>query len=77
MRNNVIVTDPEIMSGEPVFRGTRVPIQALFDNLEAMSAEDFVKHYPSVRLEQVMEVLRLAAQKTIPKSKRPTYALAS
>ncbi len=60
MKTSVIVTDPEIMSGEPVFRGTRVPIQALFDNLEAMSGEDFVKHYPSVKLEQVMEVLRLA-----------------
>jgi hypothetical protein len=33
--NNVVHSDPEIMSGEPVFVGTRVPVRNLFDYLEA------------------------------------------
>ena len=33
--NNIIVKDPDILGGTPVFRGTRVPVQALFDSLES------------------------------------------
>ena len=59
---NVIVhRDPEIMSGEPVFVGTRVPLKALFDHLEAGDPlEVFLKSFPSVTREQAIAALRIA-----------------
>jgi uncharacterized protein (DUF433 family) len=53
-----INVDPEILSGLPVFSGTRVPIQSLFDHLEAGdSIDDFLEGFPSVRREQVIALL--------------------
>jgi len=50
--------DPEILGGEPVFKGTRVPVKSLFDHLEAGdSIEDFLEGFPSVRREQVIALL--------------------
>ncbi len=47
--DSVVVRDPEIMSGEPTFRGTRVLIQTLFDYLEAgYSLERFLQGFPTV-----------------------------
>jgi len=61
---NPIVIDQDILSGDPVFAGTRVPIQALFDNLEdGMSISEFMENYPSVSNEMVVNVLELAAKK--------------
>jgi uncharacterized protein (DUF433 family) len=46
---SVIVQDPEILSGQPVFRGTRVPFQALLDYLEAGdSLDQFLEQFPGV-----------------------------
>ena len=51
----VIQTDPEIMSGEPCFAGTRVPLRNLFDCLqENYSVEEFLADFPSVTREQVI-----------------------
>ena len=56
----VVHTDPEIMGGTPVFVGTRVPVQSLFDYLEAGdSLEKFIGDFPAVRREQMLEVLRI------------------
>lgn len=45
----VIVKDPDILGGTPVFRGTRVPIQVLFDYLEGgETLEDFLEGFPTV-----------------------------
>ena len=45
--------DPEIMSGTPAFAGTRVPIDALFNNLAAgVSLDEFLENFPSVSREQ-------------------------
>lgn len=53
-----IVSEKEILSGEPVFRGTRVPVSALLENLEAgVSLDDFLKNFPTVRREQAIQVL--------------------
>jgi uncharacterized protein (DUF433 family) len=53
-----IVTDPEILGGEPVFAGTRVPVRSLFDHLEGgESIADFLEGFPSVKREQVIAVL--------------------
>jgi uncharacterized protein (DUF433 family) len=54
----VIVRDPEILGGTPVFAGTRVPIQTLLDYLAAGdSVSEFLDQYPSVQPEQVTELL--------------------
>ncbi len=47
--DSVIVQDPEVLSGEPVFRGTRVPFQALLDYLEAGDTlGQFLEQFPGV-----------------------------
>jgi len=57
----VIHRDPEIMSGTPVFVGTRVPVYNLFDYLEAGdSLDQFLTSFPSVRREQAIAALELA-----------------
>ena len=51
--------DAERVSGAWVFKGTRIPVLALFENLEAgASVDDFVEWFPGVSKEQVLEVLR-------------------
>jgi len=53
-----ITVDPETMSGAPVFRGTRVPVAALLDNLAAgMTLGEFLDNFPTVRREQAVQVL--------------------
>jgi len=55
--------DPERVSGAWVFRGSRVPVAALFENLaEDASASEFVEWFPGVTLEQVRVVIEHAAQ---------------
>jgi len=54
-----ISSDPEIMSGTPVFVGTRVPVQSLIDYLEAgESIDDFLDGFPTVSREQVVQLLQ-------------------
>ena len=51
----------EVMSGTPVFKGTRVPVQTLIDHLEAGdNLGTFLADFPSVTREQAVEVLELA-----------------
>jgi uncharacterized protein (DUF433 family) len=53
-----IEVDPEIMSGAPVFRGTRVPVQSLFEYLEDnLSLEEFLDCFPTVRRADAIAVL--------------------
>ena len=57
----VVHSDPEIMSGEPVFVGTRVPLKNLIDYLAAGdSLEKFLDSFPSVTREQATAALELA-----------------
>ena len=66
MRHNVgvtraIVRDREIMHGVPVFRGTRVPVQTLFEYIEGgETLEDFLLGYPTVSRELALEALQEA-----------------
>jgi len=56
--NLPIEVDPEIMSGTPVFRGTRVPVQSLFEYLEDdLSLDEFLDCFPTVRREDAIAVL--------------------
>jgi uncharacterized protein (DUF433 family) len=58
---SVIIQDPEILSGEPVFRGTRVPFQTLLDYLEAGDTlAEFLEQYPGVSREQAIAALEEA-----------------
>lgn len=54
----VIQRDPEILSGIPTFKGTRVPVKNLFDYLEAgNSLDEFIDDFPAVTKDQVLELL--------------------
>ena len=58
---SVVVRNPEIMGGEPVFAGTRVPITTLTDYLEAGDSIDvFLDHFPSVTRDQAIAFLEEA-----------------
>ncbi|MBK6947689.1 MAG: DUF433 domain-containing protein [Haliscomenobacter sp.] len=52
-----ITISPEILSGTPVFSGTRVAVKTLFDYLEESSLDDFLEGYPSVSREQAETVI--------------------
>lgn len=53
-----VTRDPEIMHGTPVFNGTRVPVQTLFDYLEGGdSLDDFLEGFPTVKRELAIQVL--------------------
>ena len=61
--NNIIVKDPDILGGTPVFRGTRVPVQALFDSLESgETLEEFLEGFPSVTREMAIAALEQAKE---------------
>ncbi len=61
--SDVLSSDPDVVSGAVVFRGTRVPVEALFENLRGgMSLEEFFENYPTVERAQVDAVLALASQ---------------
>jgi uncharacterized protein (DUF433 family) len=56
-----ISVDPEILSGTPVFAGTRVPLQTLLDYLKAGDrVDDFLEDFPTVTREQISTVLEAA-----------------
>ncbi len=62
-KDPVIHSDPEILSGVPVFVGTRVPVQTLLDYLEDGDPLDvFLDHFPSVAREQAVAALELAKE---------------
>ena len=53
-----ITIDPEVMSGTPVFEGTRVPVDALLNNLaDGVSLDEFLDNFPTVSREQAVAVL--------------------
>lgn len=55
----LIVSDPEILGGTPVFRGTRVPVASLFEYLaDGLSVDYYLETFPSVSRDQVLAVLR-------------------
>jgi uncharacterized protein (DUF433 family) len=58
-----IVRDPEIMHGTPVFRGTRVPVQTLFEHLEGGDTlENFLEGFPTVPRDLAIQALEEAKQ---------------
>ena len=60
----VTQSDPETVSGELVFVGTRVPVRSLFDDLEGgETLEEFLRQFPSVRREQTIALLDAAYER--------------
>lgn len=60
MSEKIINIDPEILSGTPVFNGTRVPIKNLFDYIETgETIKTFLDDFPSVKKEQVISLLEV------------------
>ncbi len=62
----VVHSDPEILGGTPVFVGTRVPVQSLFDYLEGgETLDEFLRQFPSVKREQAVSALEQARDSLI------------
>ena len=55
-----IQIDKEILSGIPVFKGTRVPVESLFDHIEdGISLDEFLEDFPTVSRDQALAVITL------------------
>ena len=53
-----VESNKDVLNGEAVFRGTRVPVSAMIDNIESgLSLDEFLENFPSVKREQAVEVL--------------------
>jgi uncharacterized protein (DUF433 family) len=65
-KNAVVVIDPEIMSGEPCFAGTRVPVRALLDYIEGgETLDEFLEQYPTVSRKQAVAFLEQGSQRLL------------
>ena len=63
---DIVQVSAEVMSGVPVFRGTRVPVQTLLDHLEAGDSLDaFLADFPTVHREQAIQFLELAGKAAV------------
>ena len=59
--SEIVHSDPGILSGTPVFVGTRVPVQSLFDYLEGgETLDEFLRQFPSVKRDQAVAALEVA-----------------
>jgi uncharacterized protein (DUF433 family) len=59
--SEIVHSDPEILGGTPVFVGTRVPVQSMFDYLEGGEPlDEFLRQFPSVRRDQAVAALEIA-----------------
>lgn len=59
--NNVVTSDPEVLGGTPVFRGTRVPFQSLLDYLEGgQNLQEFLDDFPTVTRDAAIDALEHA-----------------
>ncbi len=68
---NYIVTDSEILGGEPVFRGTRVPVASLFEHLESdCPLDEFLENFPSVTRDAAVAVIMGAQELTLERAAR-------
>ena len=69
MAEPIVTSSPDILSGTPVFAGTRVPVQALIDYLEGgETIDDFLTGFPTVRREAVVAFLDEATARMISKA---------
>ncbi len=75
---NIINVDSEILGGQPVFIGTRVPIESLFMHLEqGISLDEFLEDFPSVSKELAVAVLGIAEKLLTSKNIEKLYEAAA
>ena len=73
--HELITIDHEILGGQPVFKGTRVPVESLFDHLEAgVSLDEFIEDFPTVSKEQAVALLDIANKLLTSKNVAELYA---
>lgn len=71
----LITIDNDILGGQPVFKGTRVPVESLFDHLEAgVSLDEFLDDFPTVSKEQAIALLDIANKLLTSKNVAQLYA---
>ncbi|MEO6687155.1 MAG: DUF433 domain-containing protein [Dyadobacter sp.] len=71
----LVTIDDDILGGQPVFAGTRVPVETLFDHLEAgVSLNDFLEDFPTVSKSQAVAVLETANKFLTSKNIEQLYA---
>lgn len=64
--NTIVTRNKEILGGTPVFKGTRVPVKALWDYLKAGdTVEDFLEDFPSVNRKQAIALIERAQERTV------------
>ena len=69
MAEPIVTSSPDVLSGTPVFAGTRVPVQALIDYLEGgETIDDFLSGFPTVKRGQVVALLEEAIARMIAKA---------
>ena len=63
---SLIARDPDILGGRPVFRGTRVPVDVLFENLaDGLTLDEILHAYPTLDREDVVSALELARKRLL------------
>ncbi len=74
--NELITVDNDILSGQPVFKGTRVPVESMFDHLEAgVPLDEFLDDFPTVSKEQAVALLDIANKLVTSKNVAQLYAI--
>ena len=69
---SVVHSDAEVMGGTPVFMGTRIPVQSLFDYLEGgETLNEFLRQFPSVKRDQAIAALEMACDSLISSARSP------
>lgn len=66
MKQKLITRSKDILGGTPVFKGTRVPVRALFDYLEAgRTLDEFLDDFPSVKKTQAIGLIKLSKENVL------------
>ena len=75
---NIISSDKEILGGQPVFKGTRVPVESLFLHLEkGISLDEFLDDFPTVSRAQAVAILEMAEKVVTSKNFEKIYETAA
>jgi len=75
---DLIHSDKEILGGQPVFKGTRVPVETLFMHLEkGVSMNEFLEDFPTVSKAQVVGILEIAEKLLTSKNIQKIYETAA
>jgi len=75
---DLITIDEQVLGGQPVFKGTRVPIESLFDHLESgVSLEEYLIDFPTVSKEKAVAILEIATKLLTSKNIAKLYEIAA